>query len=161
MLNLGQFNSFDDYLKKLSKKARKNYKASRNKNLGVEYDLITYNSEKVGQFMRLWEKQLVQGENPVWAFPLGTVDGWAKDNHLLLFEAKLGRNTIAVHFIQKRDGYWECHPPLYDKALNHRYIGKLMWFNLFQYAIENKLGILDMGISPYNYDQYKTIYLPL
>ena len=128
--------SFEEYLKTLSKPARKNYKHCQKL-----YGHLGYKAEdfaRVEEFMRLWSQQLVRNKHPEWAFPVGVVRDWYDKKELLVLGC-----PIALHFIQKRNGYWECHPPMYDKK--NEELGTWMWFQLIKFAIENKLGVLNMG----------------
>jgi hypothetical protein len=128
------WNSFEEYLDSLSKSARKNYKAGK----WQGYEEVPFNREEVDSFMKLWSQQLVRGKHPEWAFPVATVEGWWLKGNLKVFKGALG-----MQFIQKRDGYWECHPPMYDKK--HVGYGTWMWFQLIKYAIEHKLAPLNLG----------------
>lgn len=134
-----KYNSFEEYLSKLSKAARKNYKYAMKHNANLVYKKTDFS--RVREFMELWTKQLVRGKHPEWAFPIQTVENWYLKGELMVFES-----NVSLQFIQKRDGYWECHPPLYSKERDsEHYIGKWMWFNLIKYAIENKLNPLNLG----------------
>lgn len=137
--------SFADYLSSLSKPARKNFKAITKQYHGVHYwKLNQFPKEKIQHFMRLWEQQLIRGKNVQWAFPVETVETWFLKGDLMVFCAEKDGKTLSMHFIQKRDGYWECHPPMYDKV-TYPSLAKWMWFNLISYAIKNKLMHLDLG----------------
>lgn len=137
---------FKAYLAALSKPARKNFKAIARMYHGTFYgEVIRFDIDEVRGFMRLWETQLVRGVNPQWAFPVETVEEWWAKGQLKLFAAygKHG-DKIGMQFIQKRDGYWECHPPMYDKV-KHESLAKYMWFMLIGYAILRKFDHLDLG----------------
>jgi hypothetical protein len=153
--------NFDEYLRSLSRKSRKQYAYVKKHNTDLVYEQIPFDEVIVHRFMSLWEHQLINGKYVTWAFPVGTVKNWALDGDLLVFQARNieATETIAVHFIQKRNGYWECHPPMYDKKHNKRYLGKFMWFSLFKYAAEHNLGKLDLGGDENEY-AYKQIYKP-
>lgn len=132
------FASFEDYLAGLSKSARKNWKATEKLYGHLHYRQESFDRDRVEAYMRLWSQQLVRGKTIEWAFGVGYVCELADKGELLFFEA-----GIAGHFLQKRDGYWEAHPPLYDKR--NKGLGTWLWFKLFQWAIENKLMPIDMG----------------
>lgn len=136
--------SFDDYIASLSKKARKQYKYVQKNNADLSYDEIPYDEEMVGRYMALWSNQLVRGNPIEWAFPVGTVTDWAQRGELKVF-----RSELALQFIQKRNGYWDCHPPLYEKTPENqrRYLAKYMWFNLIRHAHRHSL-ILNLGGGP-------------
>ena len=139
------WNSFEDYLSSLSKPARKNFKAVTKQYADVHYWRCNlFPTQEVREFMSLWERQLIRGKTVTWAFPVETVEGWHKMDALMLFRAEQNGKTIGVHFIQRRDGYWECHPPMYDKT-KYPSLAKWMWFNLIRYAIINHLVHLDLG----------------
>jgi hypothetical protein len=161
---------FNDYLAALDKPARKNYKACIKRNADLTYNEIPFDREEVDCFMRLWERQLVRGAPIKWVFPIDHVEELAWKGELRVFRAGLR----SLHFIQKRTRYWECHPPMYDKVAHaHLYIAKFMWFNLIRYAIENRMGHLDLGggsdywrdhirnRARYPNPAYKWAYVPL
>jgi hypothetical protein len=163
---------FDEYIKSLSSHARKDWVYVQKHNQDLKYESIPYDNRLNTAFMQLWEQQFIRGERKQWAFPESYVAELARKGELRFFIAIRDSNPIAAHFIQKRIGYWECHPPMYDKKDNKRYLGKFMWFNLFKFASENDLGILDMGSGPdswremirdrdkYPNPKYKWIYVP-
>ena len=134
--------TFEEYLASLSKKSRKQYSYVQKHNADLHYEEIPYNEELVGRYMALWQRQLVRGQPIEWAFPIGTVTDWAQRGELLVFKCER-----AVQFIQKRDGYWDCHPPMYEKTEENmdRYLAKWMWFELLRFAHENQLGVLNLG----------------
>lgn len=166
------FNDFDEYIESLSKKARKNYAYVVKHNPDLVYCQVEFNREKIERFMRLWQEQLIRGKPIEWAYGIGYVEDLAARGELLVFEANESNETIAMHFIQERNGFWECGPPMYSKKYNNRYLAKFMWFNLIRYAISNKLDILDMGGGSdewrdmlknrikYPNPAYKFIYVP-
>jgi hypothetical protein len=141
------YTNFDAYLNLLSKPAKKNYLYVKKHNQDLSYSLAPFHKEEIETFMRVWEQQLVFGKPVQWAFPYSYVEALAKTGKLLCFRAQKAGVTMAIHFIQKRVGFWECHPPLYEKNEENekRYLAKYMWFSLINYFIEHKLGFLDMG----------------
>jgi hypothetical protein len=142
LLVRANWQSFDHYLRALDQPARKNYKACMKRNADVSYIEVPFVREEVQQFMQIWEGQLVRGAPIKWVFSIEHVEGLALNGQLRVFRA----GNRALHFIQKRTGYWECHPPMYDKIAHaHLYIAKYMWFNLIRYAIENRMEHLDLG----------------
>lgn len=142
--------SFDAYLASLSKPARKNYKAISKQYEDVDYDI--WIPDRTGdvpeielrRFMRLWERQLIKGQTIQWAFPVETVLDWAKKGEIIFVKAVRNEESIGMQFIQRRDGYFECHPPMYDKA-KYPSLAKWMWFSLIWYAITMHLDPLDLG----------------
>lgn len=137
---------FKTYLASLSKPARKNYKAVTKlyEKVGFMSYYNVFPSPVVKHFMELWSRQLVKGKNPQWAFPFETVEAWAGNGEIEVFCAHIGDEVIGSQFIQKREGFLECHPPMYDKT-KHPSLAKWMWFKLIEHAIENKLYPLDLG----------------
>lgn len=136
--------SFEAYLAALSVPAWKNHRACEKKYGHLKFAEASGSFPlEIKDFMELWEKQLVRGFHPHWAFPIGTVERWWELGQLKVFAAFDGINKVAMHFIQQRDGYWECHPPMYDKK--HSDLGTWMWFQLIKWAIEHKLEPLDLG----------------
>lgn len=129
--------SFEAYLASLSKPARKNYKEAVKRYGHFSYS-ETFNTSNIESFMQVWERQLVRGKPIQWAFPIGHVINLYDKGQLKLFSCELG-----MQFIQKREGYWECHPPMYDKK--HEGLGTYLWFELIRFAIENKLEHLNLG----------------
>lgn len=138
--------TFEDYIKSLSKKARKNYVYTRNHNEDLTYELVPFVRDEVSFFMSLWERQLIRGEYRQWAYPVEHVEELFKRGELKIFKCVLGPKSVSLQFIQRHHGFWECHPPLYDKGFGEkRYLAKYMWFKLIEYAILNKLEPLNMG----------------
>lgn len=136
---------FKAYVTSLSKSARKNYKHCSRLYDGCYYgEEVGFDKALVQQFMRLWEQQLIRGKHVQWAFPVEHVEDLWNREQLKVFVMKNPHGIVgAVHFIQKRDGYWECHPPMYDKKFSE--MGTMMWFCLINYAILHKFSPLDMG----------------
>ena len=161
------YDNFESYLKGLSSKARKQYAYIKKHNQDLEYREISYDSELVKKYMDIWSKQLVRGNAIEWAFPIETVNNWADKGKIKVFSCDLG-----MQFIQKQQNFWECHPPMFSKEHNNRYLAKYMWFNLIKYAIENKLEPLNMGGGIDNWREmlkrradypnpaYKFVYVP-
>lgn len=124
----------DSYLKGLSKAARQEYYKTLEP---LTYKRVPFDYEKVKSYMELWEKQLVRGKPIQWGYPIETVRDWNDKDELMVFETER-----SMHFIRRQINYWECEPPMYDKT---KPLGTYMWFQLILYAIENHLGILNLG----------------
>lgn len=138
--------SFEQYLSSLSKKARKNYVYTRNHNQDLIYKPVSFVRSEVSFFMSLWEQQLIRGQYRQWAYPIEHVEELFNQGKLKVFECFLGDKPVSLQFIQHHHGFWECHPPLYDKGFGSgRYLAKFMWFKLIEYAILNRLEPLNMG----------------
>ncbi len=169
MLIIYTHTRFDDYLKSLSRHARADYAYVKKHNRDLSYECIPYERALVQNFMHLWEQQIVRGQRIKWAFGFDYVEDLAAKNELMLFRG----GDIALHFIQKRHGFWECHPPMYDKVHCKRYLAKYMWFNLIKYAMDHELEPLDMGggiddwremirrKAEFPYSRYKFRYVPV
>lgn len=169
MLIIYTHTHFDDYLKSLSRHARADYAYVKKHNCDLSYECIPYERALVQTFMHLWEQQIVRGQRIKWAFGVDYVEDLAAKNELMLFRG----GDIALHFIQKRHGFWECHPPMYDKVHCKRYLAKYMWFNLIKYAMDHQLEPLDMGggiddwremirrKADFPYSRYKFRYVPV
>lgn len=172
MLLIDTNNDFQTYLKSLSKHARKDYSYVQKHNQDLTYEKVDFDLELVRRFMGIWETQLIRGKTVTWAFPVEHIADLATRGELLLFRAIRDHEPLAVHFVQLRSGYIECHPPMYDKVHSKRYLAKYMWFNLIKYCMEHNLGPLDMGGGPKSWrehivrraefpnPQYKWIYVP-
>lgn len=138
--------TFEMYLKSLSKKARKNYVYAYKHNRDLAYQPVPFVRDRVSFFMSLWERQLIRGQYRQWAFPVEHIEELFGQGRLKVFECFLGDQPVSLQFIQHHQGFWECHPPLYDKGFGmERYLAKFMWFKLVEYAILNKLEPLNMG----------------
>lgn len=133
-----EYSSFEEYRAALSKPARKNWRAANSLYSHLQYKRAPFDRDRVEQYMKLWGQQLVRGKTIEWAFGVGYVCELADKGEILFFDA-----GIAGQFLQKRDGYWEAHPPMYDKRNGG--LGTWMWFKLFEYGIENRLLPIDMG----------------
>ena len=169
MLIIYTHTHFDDYLKSLSRHARADYAYVKKHNRDLLYECVPYERSLVQGFMHLWEQQIVRGQRIKWAFGVDYVEDLAAKDELMLFRG----GDIALHFIQKRHGFWECHPPMYDKKHCKRYLAKYMWFNLIKYAMDHGLEPLDMGggiddwremirrKAEFPYSRYKFRYVPV
>lgn len=163
---------FDEYIKSLSRHAKKDWAYVQKHNKDVTYRRIEFDQALVESFMELWERQLIRGKTVTWAFPFNHIANLAAKGEILLFQAQTKDEILGLHFVQIRTGYIECHPPMYDKKYNKRYLAKYMWFNLIKYAIENQLPPLNMGGGVDNWREmikrrdefpnpkYKWIYVP-
>lgn len=165
---------FPEYILSLSEPARKNYRYVQKHNHDLVYEQVLFNREEVEKFMQLWEHQLIRGQFRQWAFPVGHVEDLQQKGELMVFAAKRAGVAVALHFIQKRDGYWECHPPMFEKNKGNqkKYLAKFMWFSLIKFACENRIGSLDLGGGPDDWQEhlrnrdkypnpaYKFIYIP-
>lgn len=141
-----KFKTQDEYIASLSKRARHEFTLISKRNADVTYQNVPFDKEKIHRFMQLWEKQLVRGQPIQWAYPVETVQNWYDKGELLVFEANSPTETLAMHFIQKQDGFWEAHSPMWDKSSKtQRHLGTYMWFHLVLWGIENNLGILNFG----------------
>lgn len=141
--------SFGAYIQSLSQPSRKNWRECRKKNQDLFYEEVDFNYEEVKKFMEIWEVQLVRGMPIRWAFGPDHIQDLDNRGVLKVFRAYNNVGTMAMHFIQERDGYWETHPPMYDKdRYENRMLGKWMWFNLINWAIRNKEVPLNLGGGP-------------
>ena len=169
MLIIETDTDFDEYLKSLSRHARADYAYVRKHNRDLLHECVPFERSLVQGFMQLWEQQIVRGQRIKWAFGVDYVEELAAKDELMLFRG----GDLALHFIQKRSGFWECHPPMYDKQHCKRYLAKYMWFNLIKYAMDHQLGPLDMGggiddwremirrKEEFPYSRYKFRYVPV
>jgi hypothetical protein len=169
MLIIETDTDFHEYLKSLSRHARADYAYVRKHNRDLVYECVPFERSLVQGFMQLWEQQIVRGQRIKWAFGVDYVEELAAKDELMLFRG----GDLALHFIQKRSGFWECHPPMYDKQHCKRYLAKYMWFNLIKYAMDHQLGPLDMGggiddwremirrKEEFPYSRYKFRYVPV
>ena len=140
--------NFEDYIQSLSRPARKNYRYAQKHNADLKYSEVPYDGEEMERWMKLWEQQLIRGKRVTWAFGRGYLEDSLREGRLLCFAADKGNERIAMHFVEKRDGYVECHPPMYDKEkYAHRYLAKFMWFSLIKWAMEERedIKVLDFG----------------
>ena len=141
IIETAKFNTFDQYLESLTRKARKQWSYVKKHNQDLEYKAVEYERDKVEDYMKLWQRQLVRGKPIEWAYNIGFVSQMNDEDKLKIFDA-----GIALHFIFVHDKYIDCQPPMYDKKYSNRYLAKFMWFNLIKWAIESKTGwILDLG----------------
>ena len=137
---------FDEYVASLSKSARKNYKYVQKHNADLKYTAVPFHKPDVERFMQVWGEQRIHGnERVVWAFDICHVQQLDREGVLRVFQASKDGEILAMHFVEQYEGYVECHPPMYDKRHNDRYLAKYMWFSLIRYASENGWGFLDLG----------------
>lgn len=166
--------TFDSYLKSLSKTAKKDWKYVVKHNQDLEYKEVPYNQSLVELFMNIWSQQTIHKVEPVrWAFDISFVKNLNESGVLRLFVATRDDAPIAAHFVEKYDEYVYCHPPMYDKKYNKRYLAKFMWFNLIAWATQNDTHYLDLGsgdrgswkdlcVNRHEYPRikYKWMYVP-
>lgn len=134
------FKKFEDYYLSISESAKKNYKYAMKKNAHLSYQLVDFDENEVMQYMALWEKQLVRGKEIKWGFGIQKLSKLHSKKRLLVF-----KSDIAMQFLELKDGYWECHPPMYDKKFSEDYLAKFMWFRLIDWAIIHQLAPLNLG----------------
>lgn len=146
MLIINTNKSFSDYLKSLSKSARKNYKYTFKHNQDLKYKKISFDRNLIERFMKLWEQQIIRGRKRHWKFGINHVQDLEKQNRLMVFAGFDKSEPVAVHFIELHDSYIEAHPPMYDKNFgSSRYLAKWMWFSLFKFAMDKHMLFIDMG----------------
>lgn len=138
--------NFDTYLNSLSHKARKELRRVIRSNLNVTYSNVEFNEKLVHGFMELWQEQPIRGKRIEWAFGIEHVKDINDQGRLLVFCAYEEAKPIACHFIEKQIGFWDCHPPMYKKSLySDQSLAKFMWLSLIRFAMNNQLGILNLG----------------
>lgn len=166
--------SFDDYIKSLSKSAKKNYNYTKKNNQDLIYSNIAYDPGLIAQFMDLWEEQEISGEKRKWGISKGFVDYLYRNNMLLCYGAYKSEDQnkfLSVHFIEIHGSLAICHPPMFDKSkYNDRYLAKYMWFNLIEHCLTNRdIHWLDLGggnrgswkdLITNRTDSYKWLYVP-
>ena len=130
---------FESYLAALSKAARKNYKYAM-KLYGDKYPYreAPFVREEVEYFMNLWEKQLVRGQSIRWGHNVDSLQKHLRHGGLKVFSC-----GIAMQYIVRRGGYWDAEPVMYDKQYD--YLATYMWFQLFRYAINERLTPINLG----------------
>ena len=142
LIETGKFKNFEDYLASLGKAARKNYRFAKKNNEGVAYHRTFPPETRIQEWMDLWGRQLIRGQNRQYAFGVGALQG----KGMIYFEAIEHGEIIAMQFVEVIDGYANCHPVMYDKEkYSERYLSKFMWFRLIRWAIENGIKIVDLG----------------
>lgn len=142
IVETGKFTNFEEYLNSLSPSAQKNYRYAKKHNEKVSYSRYVPNLNDIQFWMNLWSQQLIRGQKRTWAFQATELEG----KTLVFFQATENRKHIAAQFAEITDEYMNCHPVMYEKEkYAHRYLSKWMWFNLLSWAIENKIGVVDLG----------------
>lgn len=141
LIETGKFKTFDEYLASLGKAARKNYRFAK-KNNPFHYRKIEAHSVWVQEWMDLWGRQLIRGQNRPYAFNVDALQG----KNILYFSAFGDDGAVALQFVEVIDGYMNCHPVMYEKEkYADRYLSKFMWFGLIKWAIDQKIAIVDLG----------------
>lgn len=130
--------TFEEYLKRLSKPSKKNYKSTVKKTGHLKFSHIEYDSSLMLEFICLWERQIVYGKHPSWSIPMSAMD--ALD--LTMFQVE-HESVVAVHAIEVRDKYAYAHPPLYDKSAPE--LARYIWFNTIKWCCEHDIDCLDLG----------------
>ena len=148
--------SFDEYIASLSKKTRYDYRLAMAR-YPITFELIPFDRLLVWHFMELWEQQPVRKKPIRWKFGVDHFEELANKGELLVFKT----GEIGLQCVQKCDSYWLAHAPMYMKEGNSL-LAKYMWFCLFRYFIEHKLGSIDMGGNKEDsVSRYKLEYLPI
>ncbi|MCH7928181.1 MAG: GNAT family N-acetyltransferase [Candidatus Dadabacteria bacterium] len=142
-----RISEFSRYIQSLSNKARKNFRYVQKHNADLTYSEVPYEADKMEWWMKLWEQQLIRGKRVTWAFGRGYLEESLREGKLVCFEAYKGDEAIAMHFVEKQNGYLECHPPIYDKEkYSRRYMAKYLWFELIKWAIlQPDIDMIDFG----------------
>lgn len=141
LIETANFKTFEEYLKSLSRKARKQWAYVKKHNQDLVYKNVDFDRDRLDVFMKIWQQQLVRGKPIEWAYGIGYVGQLNDEKKLKVFDA-----GIAMHFVFVHNNYVDCQPPMYDKIYQDRYLAKFMWFNLIKFAIEQNTGwILDLG----------------
>jgi len=130
--------TFEEYLKRLSKPSKKNYRATLKKTEDCTFSHIEYDSGLMYRFIKLWEQQIVYGTHPKWCMPMTAMDRL----DLTMFKVE-NDGIIAVHAIEKCGDYAYAHPPLYDKS--NPELARYIWFNTIRWCCESDIKNLDLG----------------
>jgi len=144
-----QYNSFDEYVMKLTKSSRWNYKNVRKKYESAVYCEV---DRAVGKrllpfFRELWKKQLIRGRPGS-----GSITSGPRTRFFVL---SLDGAPAMLHLVEYHKNYAYCHMPMYDKIL-HPELSKLAWFSLIKHMIENTtMKGIDMGGSCGRVDKHK------
>ncbi len=163
IIPIQEFKTFDEYFLSLSKKCRNSLTLPKQKRLmdGLKYRQLGWNENYIREFMDLWEKQSIHFGTPRWP------DGWfdfMKDLHSRetfdMFGMEKDNQIISVHFIFKFNDYIYCNSPLYDKEEYDKIsLGRLMWYNLIRFSIEeNYCNYMDLEGNN-NGDTYREVIL--
>jgi len=133
-----RFLSFPDYLASLSRSSLNDFKNQTLKlNEDLTYQHIPFRKEECSKWMQLWEE--CNGWKWADSYNIDNLQSLHNRGVLKCFEAKLGKESLAYHFVFKWGRYVYCNSPLYDtKELKKREVGKWMWLNLIKFSIENK-----------------------
>ena len=137
------YNSFNEYLTRLTAKSRYQYKHVIKKYKNINFNKISRcEGIKIkNNFETLWSKQLIRGKSitkPNLPLKQNTLFFTCVDHHNVI---------ISLHIIEEYHNYCYSHMPMYDKN-KYEELSKFSWFSLIKYMIENmnKMG-LDMGGS--------------
>jgi hypothetical protein len=134
------YNTFDDYLHKLTKKSLYNYKNIIKKYNNITFELLSINDGKYYKpiFEKIWSKQLIRGKHI-------KMPNLPITENTIFFCCKENNKIILLHIVEYYSNYVYCHMPMYDKQ-KYNELAKFSWFHFIKYIIENtnKLGI-DMG----------------
>ena len=156
--------NWTDYWGKLSRSAKKNYKASKNENSDLAYGQVEYSRRLIERYVALW--QATSGKT----FPEAFVDRLEKlagKGRLLCFTSvnKID-GVLSLHVIERYGSLARCHAPWFDYELgNERSLSTFMWFSLIEWAANGDKGLfwLDLCGGPVNRlprDDYKRRYSP-
>ena len=135
-----EYDSFEQYIKKLTFASRRKYNKVMKKYHNIEYcKLSTTEGINIrSKLENIWSKQIVRGKIAGnFTLPL--------KNNTHFFACKLNNECIMLQFVEYNKNYIYCHMPMYDKEL-YPELSKYAWFNLIRYTIENTSMIgIDMG----------------
>lgn len=137
-----EYDSFEQYIKKLSRDSRRNALQQLEKYSNVEYMEISRNEGlKLKPIMeKIWRKQIIRGKS---AAGMGDIP---IKNNTRFFACKLNKEFVMLHCVEQYKNYIYCHMPMHDKLL-YPSLSKYSWFNLIKYIIENIKDCcgIDMG----------------
>ena len=140
---------FDEYIRSLSKTARREYKKVIGKNEDITFEHIDFDLVRAHDFMTLWERQIVYGKQIKWPCQLGFFQFLAKHNKILCFcaKTKASGEMICLQFVEFHGSYISIAAPMYDK---NKYlassIAKFMLFNVIKYAVDHpNIKWVDLG----------------
>jgi len=128
-----------EYIKGLTKAARKNYRAAMSNH--YQFTRVQFDYPAVMEWMDLWSGQI--GGN--WAFGPEYFTGMDERGWLEIFVGHRGSTTLACLPMEHFDGFMYAQPVMYNKKTDPN-LAKFMWFSMLEWACSNKyMKAVDLG----------------
>ncbi len=126
---------WDDYLARVSKRARREHRYAVKAHPNASYREVSMERPLLQRWMQVWAQQIVEGKRQTWTY---SVERFVHERWRL-FDIGVGVQPLLVC-----GDYCYAGPPLYEKEKTP-YAAKFMWFGAIRWCAEHGLRWLDLG----------------